>query len=75
MYHNYLNRDIPDRARNEFVFGTSTRNLKKRGILKENELPKKLRASPKPYKDGQYKFELTYHFIIEDNAEEHTEVN
>jgi len=94
MYHNYLNRDIPDRARNEFVFGTSTRkkirehldmssgsfnnnmsSLKKRGILKENELPKKLRASPKPYKDGQYKFELTYHFIIEDNAEEHTEVN
>lgn len=25
MYHNYINRDIPERARNEFVFGTATR--------------------------------------------------
>ena len=25
MYHNYLNRDIPDRARHDYVFGTITR--------------------------------------------------
>jgi len=84
MYHNHLNRDIPDRARHDYVFGTITRkkirehlnmsqgsfnnnmsSLKKRGLLKEDGLPKKLQVEPRETENG-LKFNLTFHFIIED---------
>jgi DNA-binding MarR family transcriptional regulator len=87
MYHNYLNRDIPERARNEFVFGTSTRkqireqlnmssgsfnnnmsSLRKRGILKQDALPKKLQVTPTNTPQG-LKFNLNFHFLIQDAEE------
>jgi hypothetical protein len=84
MYHNYLNQDIPERARNKILFSTETRkeirerlnlsigsfnnnmsSLRKRGILKNDQLPTKLQVYPKNTNRGLL-INMNFHLLATD---------